>query len=377
MISLVSRIPLYKIFRRFGFPRLYPLNLTVSLTYRCNSRCRTCQIFERKVREFSLEEFDKSFASIGPAPYWVTMSGGEPFLRKDIVEICRSAYDHLRPGILNIPTNGILSRTIPERVDAIVRSAPTSQIIVNLSLDGIGERHDEIRNVKNNFARFLKTYEGLKRLDHPNLAIGIHTVISRFNVRNIPEIYEEIMRLAPDSYITEIAEERVELGTMGHNIAPTAEEYGDAIDFLIRKLSEQEFYGISRITQAFRLNYYEQVKRMLKEERGTIPCYAGILSAQIAPDGEVWACCVKAESMGNLRAVNYDFRKVWFSREAREVRRSIRARRCFCPLANAGYTNMLASYGTMFSVLKGVSARSLKKSMESTRRRDAETRRAP
>jgi len=377
MISLVSKIPLYKLFRRFGIPKLYPLNLTVGLTYRCNSRCRTCRIFERKVREFSLEEFDKSFASIGPVPYWVTMSGGEPFLRKDIVEICKSAYDHLRPGILNIPTNGILSRSIPEKVDAIVRNAPKSQIIVNLSLDGIGERHDEIRNVENNFVRFLETYEGLKRLDHPNLAIGIHTVISRFNVRNIPDIYEEVMRLAPDSYITEIAEERVELGTVGQDITPTAEEYGDAIDFLIRKLGGQEFHGISRITQAFRLHYYKQVKSMMKEKSGIIPCYAGILSAQIAPDGEVWACCVKAESLGNLRAVNYDFRKVWSSREAREIRRSIKARRCFCPLANAGYTNMLASYGTMFSILKGVSARSLKKSIGRPPRRDASAKRVP
>jgi MoaA/NifB/PqqE/SkfB family radical SAM enzyme len=361
MIKLISKIPAYKLFRRFGFPKLYPLNLTISLTYRCNSRCRTCNIFERKVREFTTEEFDKTFESIGPAPYWVTMSGGEPFLRKDITEICKSAYRHFKPGILNIPTNGILSGVIPGKVEEIVQNSPGAQVIVNLSLDGIREKHDEIRNVKNNFSKSMETYEKLTQLNYPNLSIGIHTVISKFNARNIPEIYEEIMRLAPDSYITEIAEERRELGTVGQEITPTAEAYASAVDFLSRRIREQEFKGISRITQAFRLQYYEQVKTMLKENREIIPCYAGILSAQIAPDGEVWACCVKTDCLGQLREVNYDFGKIWFSERARKVRKSIRQERCFCPLANAGYTNMLASSRVMSSIATGIAMKSLKR----------------
>ncbi|MDY7039033.1 MAG: radical SAM protein, partial [Thermodesulfobacteriota bacterium] len=103
-------------FRQFGFPRLYPLNLTVSLTYRCNSRCKTCNIYQKQVSEFTLQEFEKTFQSIGSGPYWFTMSGGEPFLRKDIVDICKSAYENCHPKIINIPTNGILSDTISERV---------------------------------------------------------------------------------------------------------------------------------------------------------------------------------------------------------------------------------------------------------------------
>ena len=41
MLELLPRLPQYAAFRRFGRPKPLPLNLVVSLSYRCNSRCKT------------------------------------------------------------------------------------------------------------------------------------------------------------------------------------------------------------------------------------------------------------------------------------------------------------------------------------------------
>jgi len=117
--KVILRVPGYWLFRRYRYPRILPLNLTVSVTYRCNSRCLTCNAWKKKADEFTAEEFDRTFRSIGTAPYWVTMSGGEPFLRRDLVEICSSAYTRCAPGIINIPTNSLMYKIIPERVEAI------------------------------------------------------------------------------------------------------------------------------------------------------------------------------------------------------------------------------------------------------------------
>jgi MoaA/NifB/PqqE/SkfB family radical SAM enzyme len=198
-------------------------------------------------------------------------------------------------------------------------------------------------------------------LRYPNLTIGIHTVISKYNVNNFSRIYQELNKLNPDSYITEIAEERVELGTIGQKIMPHIEDYSKAIDFLSQRIKEQPYEGISTITQAFRIRYYDLVKKTLKEKRQILPCYAGFISAQIAPDGNVWPCCIKAESMGNLREVNYDFKKVWLSNAAKKLRKPIREKRCFCPLANASYTNMLVSFGTMAGVIKNIAEAKVRK----------------
>jgi MoaA/NifB/PqqE/SkfB family radical SAM enzyme len=119
-------------------------------------------------------------------------------------------------------------------------------------------------------------------------------------------------------------------------------------------MRDQELTGVAEVTQAFRREYYEIVKRTLREQRQIIPCMAGVASAQIAPNGDVWTCCVRAQSMGNLRDHDYDFGSVWRTGKADQLRRSIKAGECYCPLANAAYTNMLTHAPTVTKVATGV-----------------------
>ncbi len=342
-IQLLSRLPKFKAYYRFalGKPPL-PANFTLSLLYSCNSRCATCNVYKKKVNNLTVEEYDKIFAKVGKAPFWFTLSGGEPFLRKDIAEIVKVIYRRSQPAIINIPTNGSLFRVIPGRVEEMLKACPESEIIINLSLDEIGSRHDEIRGFPGNWQRAMETYRQLQELKkYPNFTLGIHTVISVFNVKRFPDIYRELIQLNPDSYITEIAEERVELGTVGEPITPDKKDYDEAIDFLINEMRKHRLKGVADIARSFRIEYYQMVKKYLRQQTQIIPCYAGIISCQIAPDGDVWPCCIRADSMGNLRENEYDFARVWNSKQAKAIRRSIKNRECACPLANAAYTNLL------------------------------------
>ncbi len=58
--------------------------------------------------------------------------------------------------------------------------------------------------------------------------------------------------------------------------------------------------------------------------------------------------------MGNLREANYDFRQTFHSEQANEVRRYIRDRKCYCPLANQTYSNILCNTKALFKVLKNI-----------------------
>lgn len=350
MLEVISKIPFYYLFRTFGWPRKLPMNLTLSVSYTCNSRCKTCNIYKKKSEDLSPEEWKRIFQNFGKDLFWATISGGEPFIRNDLLEIVCSLYDYCRPSIINIPTNGILYKRIPNVVDQISNHCRKAQIVVNLSIDDIEEKHDEIRGIPGNYKKALTTLKGLKALDRPNLSVGIHTVISKFNVNRIPQIYRHVRTLNPDSYITEIAEERVELDTMGLDITPEYVSYARAVDFLSTKLKQDHFNRVGKITRAFRLHYYQMVKKLLATQQQLIPCYAGFASAQVAPDGNIWLCCMKAESIGNLREVEYDFKRVWFSAKASKLRKHIKNSKCCCPLANAGYTNMLYDLKTLAQV---------------------------
>ncbi len=350
MLELLPKILIYNLNRKFGFPRIMPINYTVSALYTCNSKCKTCNIWQKKAQNLTISEYKQIFKRIGKSPYWITISGGEPFLRKDLVELCQVIYKYSRPAIINIPTNGILTDEIVDKVRKISTTCSKTQIIINLSIDGIGEQHDKLRQVPGNYKKVISTFSKLKALKLPNLAIGIHTVISKFNVKDFRNIALNLIEMKPDSYITEIAEQRNELGTMHSDITPDVLHYRSAIDYLIHRIKNGKFSGMSKITQAFRIEYYNLVKMILRDKTQVIPCYSGIASVQISPDGEVWSCCIKAKSLGNLRDHDYKFKRIWFSPLADKERKSIKNKECYCPLANASYTNMLMDIPTLFRV---------------------------
>ena len=356
MIRLATRLPVYWAFRRLGFPKPYPFSLVVSVSYRCNSRCRTCDVWRKKADDLTAEEWDHIFARLGRAPFYITFTGGEPFLRQDLDSLVLSAYRHCRPGVITIPTNGLLTERILAQVDQICRTCPTSQIGINLSIDGVGAEHDDIRGIPGNWERSMATWRRLKDLQksHRNLVLTVHTVVSRFNQDRFLGIYRELESLHPDSYITEVAEERVELDTMGWEITPDPESYAPIADFLSQEARSRSGRGLARITQAFRAQYYQLAKRVLFERTQVIPCYAGWASAHIAPDGEVWSCCIRAESVGNLRQTGLDLGPIWNGERMAELRRSIYAKECACPMANASYANMLLHPPTVARVLSEI-----------------------
>ena len=87
-----------------------------------------------------------------------------------------------------------------------------------------------------------------------------------------------------------------------------------------------------------------------------MPCYAGISNIHIDPYGNVWPCCILAytKSFGNLRDIDYNFEKLWNSKIAKDVRKFIKNKNCYCPMANQAYSNMLINFRTMLKVLKNL-----------------------
>lgn len=345
MLELVPKLPLYWSFYHLGWPKMLPFSLVVSVSYRCNSRCKTCDIWQKPSEEMTADEWRQVFARLGRTPFYLTFTGGEPFLRADLHELVIAGAQHCRPAVITIPTNGLLTRRILQHVDQICAAAPYSQIGINLSLDGIGAEHDEIRQVPGNWERAMESWQGLKELQtrHKNLVLSVHTVVSKFNTHRIRDIVEGLTDLEPDSYITEIAEERVELGTMGWDITPAPDAYAPIADYLSARAKAVPTRGLARFTQAFRAHYYQLARRVLEEQTQVIPCQSGWASGHIAPNGDVWSCCIRAEPVGNLRQMGYDLRAIWFERGGpmQRLRQRIAAKECACPMANASYTNML------------------------------------
>jgi MoaA/NifB/PqqE/SkfB family radical SAM enzyme len=306
-------------------------------------------------------EFNKIFDSLGDTVFWATLSGGEPYLRQDLPEICEALCEHCKPSIINIPTNSLLPEIVEDKTKKILERCNCPSIIVNLSLDGLKEEHDILRGVPGNFNNFFDTYNRLRGLkaEFANLHVGVHSVVSKYNVNKLLNVYEYAKNLQCDSYITEVAEHRSELFNKDENITPTSNEYAMFVEELGQRIKHDgNFFGnsVSRTTQAFRLTYYQLAAQTLKKHRQTVSCYAGYASCQISAYGDIWPCCILGYdySMGNIRENDYDFQKIWFSQRAQDVRNYIKSKRCACPLANAHYTNILCNFTACFKVIKNL-----------------------
>jgi MoaA/NifB/PqqE/SkfB family radical SAM enzyme len=340
--SVLLRVPRFQLGRAVGRAFALPASLTVSVLYACNSRCRTCHVYENKAKVLRVDEYDRIFRSLGRAPRWVTLSGGEPFLRRDLAEIATLLHRHCRPAVINFPTNG----TMPDRVEAVIDEITTrardASIVVNVSLDEIGERHDELRGFPGNWDRAQETLAALRRIKarKSNLTIGVHTVVSRFNEERFPVIAHELLALEPDSYIAEIAEQRVELGTTTSPIPPSTEGVLRAIHTL-RARARRGTRMIEVLVSSLRQEYYRVLEEWVREPREVLPCFAAITSAHLMPEGKVWACCVLGETLGDVHDTDYDFPALWYGATANRIRARIKRDRCHCPLANQAYLNVL------------------------------------
>jgi len=296
--------------------------------------------------------------------YIFNISGGEPFLRPDIAEIVDLACKYLTPGIIHIPTNAIavdlIEKKTLETLNIIRSHNPSITLTVKPSLDHIGEKHDDIRGVPGNFEKVMALFHRLKRIqsEYPNLHAELGTVISRWNVDDIEEIARFVTAQGADSYRNEIAEQRSEMFNREDRITPSATQYERAINYFVRRVSANMKNRVffQRMTNAFRLTYYDLAIRILKENRQVIPCYAGISNAHMSPYGDIWACCTLGyeRSMGNVRDYNCDFHALWNSRQAKEVRTYIRNGLCACPLANQIYSNILLHGPSLFRVMREI-----------------------
>lgn len=344
-LPLVSRLAGYRAAHAVGRPAQLPINLTVSVTYSCPSRCATCDIWQKRVDDLSVDEYGRIFPSLKRVPVWVTLSGGDQFIRADFDEIVRLVRTELEPSIVNIPMNGVITERIFQLLPKIAHYTVGAQLVLNLSVDEIGEAHDALRGADRNFEKLRLVADLIHDLKktYAHVVLGVHTVISKHNVKRIPDIEREARAIfRPDSYIAEVAENRVELKTMDKDITPDTRDYRVAVEHLRRAIdANRSRHPVARLVESLRLEYYELSARILEEKRQVIDCYAGWASGHLAPDGHVWGCCVRAESLGNVRDNGYDFGTVWLGPRADAFRASVKAHACACPLANASYTNLL------------------------------------
>lgn len=338
-----------------------PIHLTFFVTRRCNSACPFCFYLRsdegpRDSRpELSLEEIGKVSSSLGKL-LWLAFSGGEIFLRDDLVEIARTFYRNNKPAIMLFPTNGLLPELIRERMEAIARSCPNSVVALKLSVDGLGAAHDALRNTPGSFDKTLRTYRAVAGLidRYPNFELGVNTVFCSENQNAMHEIIEYVRGL-PYIKTHTISLVRGSLADKRYGNVDS-EKYFDAVLKLEENLKAGKarmyrFRG-GRVKAAQDILQRRLIHRTLQERKRIMSCYAGRLNLVLSEAGDVFPCELLTESFGNVRNYGYDMRKIVRSERARSVIDAIKKNGCFCTHECYFMTNILFNPRLYPSLLK-------------------------
>ncbi|MFN0243551.1 MAG: radical SAM protein [Planctomycetota bacterium] len=328
-----------------------PLHLTVFVTGRCNLRCRHC-FHWKEVAEgvegpslASLQRLADSSARMGPL-LWLSLGGGEPFLRRDLAEVARAFGRHgLRH--LAIPTNGLVEDRQHDFIERVLAENPDLYLSVAVSFDGPPAVHDSIRQIAGGHARAMASVRALKEQQrrHERLGVGVLVCVTSENQDVLADHLEELVReLAPDNVTINLARgTALDPGLLKVDIT-RYEEVVARKERLMRdgKLAYFRFPMAAVAVARDRL-MYEHVAAVARGTAGRahLPCTAATLSAVIFESGEVHPCEILGRSMGNLNAVDWDLARLWSSPAAQELRRDIARTRCSCTWECAQADNVL------------------------------------
>lgn len=292
----------------------------------CNQTCEHCFYWRSLNRkdDLTFAELEALSQSMGRIEN-LNLSGGEPFLRKEFAAVCRTFIRNNGVRQIYVPTNGSFADRTVRAIEEVLEEKTLDLFAVELSLDGTAEFHNAFRGMKDAFERSMQTYDALAALQKRDARLRIHS-ISTVTSTNI----DEIRRLT--AYLYERCPQMDH-----HNLAlirgdrknptlqgPALAEYRKLYAYMQRLWAPREDGRYGGIVEPM----LQWVKtKTAEEERQVVPCRAGVLTGVVYANGDV-AVCENHPPVGNLR--RNTFPEIWHSPEARELRRSIAARECYC-----------------------------------------------
>ena len=292
----------------------------------CNQTCEHCFYWRslNQPDDLTFEELEKLSLSLGPVET-LNLSGGEPFLRKDLAEVCRMFIRNNRVRQIYVPTNGSFAKRTVDIVGSVLKEKDLDLFVCELSLDGMPEFHNRFRGMKDAFERSMATYDELAELQKADSRLRIHSISTATNgnmdeIRRLTSFLHERCPHMDHHNLAIIRGDRKNPSLEG----PTLQQYEELADEVKRVWAKREETRYGSIVEP--MLQWAKI-RTANEKRQVIPCMAGRLSAVIYANGDVGVCETHSP-LGNLRKST--FPEIWQSAEAAKLRGSIAAKECYC-----------------------------------------------
>lgn len=255
----------------------------------------------------------------------LNLSGGEPFLRKELGGICRFFITHNRVKQIYIPTNAYFTDKMQQQIEEILQEPALQLLVIEISLDGMAEYHNRLRGDRKSFERAMESYNMLERLQEKDKRLRIHSIstVTSDNAAEIRGLTNFLYQQCPSMDHHNIAMVR---GNRRNQTlqTPQLEVYRNLWEHIDVLWKDRERGRFGSIVEP--MLQWAKRKTTTKQQQ-VIPCLAGILSVVVYANGDV-SFCESHNPLGNLRRKG--FSEIWYSPEAKQLRRDIKKKSCYC-----------------------------------------------
>ncbi len=312
------------------------------VTSACNSLCRTCFYWDElnSGRDLTFAQLER-LSQTAPQFDKLWLSGGEPFLRKELAEIIELFYSNNGVRHVNLPTNGLLPAKVEAVVDRVLESCPELTMDLNFSLDGLANTHDAIRGVPNNFQKTLATMEmaekrwrGTRRLRR-----NVVSCVTRENYRELVALglkllgetasdghYFEVIRGNPmDPDLKRMSAE--ELATLHRRLMWIHEQYAERLFAHLRGPLNHfaRMYYLGNLK--FHFDIHE--RNYASNKPWPMACTAGETTMVIDHDGHFRSCELRSK-LGRLEEFDFDLGAALASEAMKKDVAAIPGDQCWC-----------------------------------------------
>ena len=308
---------------------LTPLYLTYVTTLNCNLKCPFCYAWKTKHKdELGLQEIETVFSSkILKNLISLGITGGEPFIRKDIVDVVSVITDSI-PNLMDIrfTTNGFYPEKIVSNISEIM-DVTDSHLSVKISMDGVESTHDEIR-CEGSFSKAVTTLNGLKQLREEGNDLSISVGFTAVD-RNIEDIWELYNTLGEDFEFFFKPAQTLPIAPGGCPPLPISPKTRQLLISFTNFYMEKEFSRRESLWSSSRKLYYRYLLDFLRYPKvRPVPCSAAYSHFKLDSNGDVYACSVSSLKLGNVKNVPLD--KIWYSPLSFKIRKKIKNGDCTC-----------------------------------------------
>ncbi|MFH1427214.1 MAG: radical SAM protein [Patescibacteria group bacterium] len=285
-----------------------PIDCVLAVTYLCNSKCVMCDIWKNQDNTMLSPE---KFLELPSSLKYINVSGGEPFLRNDIVEVVANIKKATPKAKIVISSNGFLTDRIIEKMKQMPEG-----VGVALSLDGIGEMHDKIRGIPNGFNMTIKTLEELKKIGIKNLRLAF--TVSTINVQDLSKVYDLAEKHGVELTLAFAQSSEFYFGGKENFANPDPKILKEQFDYIIKsELKKSKPKRWLRAYFAYGLyNFAKNNNQLLHSEAGTDYFF-------LDPFGKVFPSVIHNYVLGNVNEKK--FSELWNSKKADDARNKVKA----------------------------------------------------